>query len=401
MISGRLTDKDGNPISEAELTVTVNGETYTVKTDKDGKYKLPVNDTTVGLNNVTVKFTDKNYKPATANTSFELSKVKTKVVVDSVEGTVGEDITLVAHVYDENGNPVTGGNLVFKLNGRTLRTDGRFDTDVADPWKFKVVNGIVTFTMKADLYLRAGKNITASYSGSYMYESAKGNVAEANIRKRTAQVQVTVIPTKAKQDTDIVFTAKLRDVTKNATNTTCLTTNATLLFKINGVSLKDSNGKAEWLPVTDSVVNYVYHVPTGMGGVDEKGIKNYTVEAVYNNIMFYPDVRNSSDFHVQRSIVNINFESTTVKNNVLSVKASFTDYENEYLIGDNKICVKINGKTYQENGKTKYFTVHNGKVDLTGIKLSAGTKVKSVMLVTGDRQAYLSARATTTDIVTS
>ena len=401
VISGRLTDKDGNPISEAELTVTVNGETYTVKTDKDGKYKLPVNDTTVGLNNVTVKFTDKNYKPATANTSFELSKVKTKVVVDSVEGTVGEDITLVAHVYDENGNPVTGGNLVFKLNGRTLRTDGRFDTDVADPWKFKVVNGIVTFTMKADLYLRAGKNITASYSGSYMYESAKGNVAEANIRKRTAQVQVTVIPTKAKQDTDIVFTAKLRDVTKNATNTTCLTTNATLLFKINGVSLKDSNGKAEWLPVTDSVVNYVYHVPTGMGGVDEKGIKNYTVEAVYNNIMFYPDVRNSSDFHVQRSIVNINFESTTVKNNVLSVKASFTDYENEYLIGDNKICVKINGKTYQENGKTKYFTVHNGKVDLTGIKLSAGTKVKSVMLVTGDRQAYLSARATTTDIVTS
>ena len=86
-------------------------------------------------------------------------------------------------------------------------------------------------------------------------------------------------------------------------------------------------------------------------------------------------------------------------NDVLSINATFTDFEDNYVVGSNKVCVKINGKTYQEDGKAKYFRVKDGKVDLTGIKLASGTKVQSVMLVTGDSEAYQGARATTTDIV--
>ena len=400
-ITGKLVDEQNNPITNAPVKVTVNDKTYTVVTDEEGNYELTVPNVVEGLNKVNVNYINDEYNTQSTNTTFEASKAKTIVTVPSITGIVGEDITLTAYVTDEDGNPVTGGNLVFKLNGRTLHEDGRFDTDDANPIKFKVQNGIVTYTMKADLYLRAGKNITASYSGSYKYEAAKGNVAEANIKKRTAQVTVSVTPNPAKQNTDIVFTATLDDITRNATNATCLTTDGRVLFKLNGVSLKDAEGNANWVPATHSVVNYVYHVPTGTGGVDENGLKNYTVEAVYDNPAFYPDTKNTSVYHVDRSIVNINFIKTSVTNDVLSVKATFTDYENNYLVGNNKICVKINGKTYQENGKTKYFTVSNGKVDLTGIKLGSGTKVKSVMLVTGDRQAYLSARATTTDITTN
>ena len=400
-ITGKLVDEQNNPITNAPVKVTVNNKTYTVVTDEEGNYEITVPNVVEGLNKVNVTYINDEYNTQSTNTTFEASKAKTIVTVPSITGIVGEDITLTAYVTDEDGNPVTGGNLVFKLNGRTLREDGRFDTDDANPIKFKVQNGIVTYTMKADLYLRAGKNITASYSGSYKYEAAKGNVAEANIKKRTAQVTVSVTPNPAKQNTDIVFTATLDDITRNATNATCLTTDGRVLFKLNGVSLKDAEGNNNWVPATHSAVNYVYHVPTGTGGVDENGLKDYTVEAVYDNPAFYPDTRNTSVYHVDRSIVNINFIKTSVSNDVLSVKATFTDYENNYLVGDNKICVKINGKTYQENGKTKYFTVRDGKVDLTGIKLGSGTKVKSVMLVTGDRQAYLSARATTTDITTN
>ena len=400
-ITGTLVDEQDNPIAYTPVTITVNGKIYTVVTDENGNYELTVPEVVLGQNNVTVSLESNEYSAPSVNTSFEASKVKTIVTVPSINGIVGEDITLTAYVTDEDGNPVTGGNLVFKLNGRTLREDGRFDTDDANPIKFKVQNGIVTYTMKADLYLRAGKNITASYSGSYKYEAAKGNVAEANIKKRTAQVTVSVTPNPAKQNTDIVFTATLNDITPNATNKTCLTTDAYVLFKINGKTLKDDNNNSLRIKADHSVVNYVYHVPTGTGGVDENGLKDYTVEAVYDNPVFYPDTRNTSVYHVDRSIVNINFIKTSVSNDVLSVKATFTDYENNYLVGDNKICVKINGITYKENGETKYFTVHDGKVDITGIKLGSGTTVKSVMLVTGDRQAYLGARATTTDITTN
>jgi hypothetical protein len=399
-ISGKIVDEKGNPVQNVKVSVKVNDKVYNVTTDKDGKYKLENPEIVVGSNNVTVKAEDDKYKATTSKASFNVTKHTSKLIVDSVIGTIGEDITLVARVVDEKGNPVSGGNLVFKLNGKTLKVDGRFDSDAA-PLKLKVVDGIVKYTMKADSYLRAGKNITASYSGSYMYESAKGNVAEANIRKRTAQVKVTVTPTRAKQDSQIVLTATLKDVSPNATNKTCITTGGDVIFKVNGVTIKDVKGNVKRINATSTVVNYAYTVPTGMGGMDANGIKNYTVEAVYNNSMFYPNARNSSSFYVQRSIVVINFIKTTVKNNVLSIKANFTDYENKYLIGDNKVCVKINGKTYQENGKTKYFTVTNGKVNLSGIKLASGTKVKSVTLVTGEREAYEGARATTENITTS
>ncbi|WP_292474989.1 Ig-like domain-containing protein, partial [Methanosphaera sp.] len=401
-ITGKLTDERGNPISDSVVTITVNGEEFNVTTDSEGKYELPLTNAKNGLNNVSVTYESDIYKSATNSTNFTLTKIKTIVTVDSIVGTVGEKITLVAHVTDENGNKVSGGNLVFKINGKTLRMDGRFDTNDTDPMKFKVVDGIVTYTMNVELYLRAGKNITASYSGSYCYEEAKGNVASVGIRKRNAELTVEVVPNPAKQNSDTVFIVKLRDVTPNGTNKTCITTDAGLILKVNGITLKDEDGKKVYVKADSTTVTYTYHVPTGMAGVDNNGnIRNYTVEAVYNNSMFYPDTRNTSVFNVQRSIVNINFEDVTVKNNMLSVKGTFTDYENDLLVGNNKICVKINGITYKENNETKYFTVRNGIVDLSGIKIDSGTKVKSVTLVTGDTSAYLSARETTKDISTS
>jgi hypothetical protein len=180
--------------------------------------------------------------------------------------------------------------------------------------KFKVVDGIVTYTMYVDLYLRGAKNITASYSGSYRYEEAKSNVSSVGIRKRNAELTVEVVPSMAKQNTDIVFIIKLRDVTPNGTNKTCITTNAGLILKVNGITLKNADGTKVYVNADSTTVTYTYHVPSGMAGVDSNGnIRNYTVEAVYNNSMFYPDTRNTTVFNVQRSIVNINYEKELLK----------------------------------------------------------------------------------------
>lgn len=401
-ITGKLVDKQQKPIAYQTITITVNGETYTAVTDKEGNYNQTVPNAREGKNNVTISYKSEKYNPTSITGTFNARKLKVFLIVDSVKGIVGEDIALVAHLTDEKGNNVTGGNIVFKLNGRTLREDGRFDTNSTNPMKIHVENGLVIITIKADLYLRAGKNITASYSGSSRYESAKGNIAEANIIKRTAKLNVTTIPVTAKQNTDIVFTTTLKDVTRKATNTTCITTDAYVIFKVNGKTLKDKNAENIKVPVTSTVVNYVYHVPSATAGVDNNGnIRNYSVECVYANDLFYPDTRNKTVYHVQRSIVNINFIKTTVVNGKLKVKAKLTDYENNNLVGINKICIKINGVTYKDaKGKTIYFNVKDGNIDLSGIKLAKGTSVKSVMIVTGTRQAYLSARASTTDITT-
>ena len=398
-ITGRMTNEDGKPVKNANVGIRINGQAYYVRTDSNGNYELTVPANKTGLNNVSVSYSSCNYNPTKATTTFNVNKLKVTVKVNAIKGTVGENITLVAKVTDENGNPVTDGTLVFKLNGRSLRVDNRFDTSNASIKKFNVKNGTVTFTMKADKYLLGAVNITASYSGSGKYESKDGNVAKASINKRTATIKVSVSPSTTKQNKNITFTITLADITKNATNKTCLTTNASIILKVNGVTLKNADGSVMRIPVTSSVMKYVYYIPSGMAGVDDEGnVRNYTVEAVYDNDLFVSNVRNTSVFHVERSPVNINFKSTTVKNNVLSIKATFTDYQNNNLVGTNKICVKINGETYKVNGTTKYFNIKDGVVDLTGIKIKSGTTVESVTLVTGDRQAYESARVTTTKI---
>ena len=290
--------------------------------------------------------------------------------------------------------------MVFKLNGRTLRKDYRFDTDKADPLKINVVKGKATITIIADQYLRKGQNISASFSGTHKYDSSNSPVVKASIKLRSVKLNVTANITTAKQDTKIKFIVNIRDVTKNAKNKTALK-DGYLTFKVNGVSVKYRNGSLIKVPVKSNTVKYTWKVPRGFSGIDsQKHIKNYTITASYTNKEYTnKNKKNTTVLHVLRSKTTIKFTKTLIKNNKMSIKANILDYENKNVVGTNKVCVKINGYTYKENGKTKYFIVKNGKVNIKGIKITNPSKVKSVSLVTGERQAYLKASATTKKII--
>ncbi len=397
-ITGKLLDSDGNPITYSNITIKVNDETYIVPTDGKGKYKLVMPIKTVGENDITVTFENDKYNTVTNETTFQVNKHKTVFTVYDVMGIVGEDITLRATITDEKGNPVTGGNMVFKLNGLTLREDGRFASSDSPVKKFKVVNGVVIFTMKADYYLKGTRNLTGAYSGSYKYESTRANIAEMTIIRRSVELEVKVNPTLTREDSDIVFTVKVRDVTENSTTDAYLTKKADIIFKINDQTLKDEEGQIIKVPVTDKVVTYTYHVPRGTPGIDSTGaLRNYTVKAIYNSTYYVP-VGNTTTYNVERSPVNVNFESVSLKGNTLSIKANFTDYNNNLLVGKNNVSIKINGQTYKENNQTRYFETIDGIPDFSGITIDKGTVVKSVTVVTGERQAYLGARVTTTYI---
>ena len=316
-ITGKLLDSDGNPITYSNITIKVNDETYIVPTDGKGKYKLVMPIKTVGENDITVTFENDKYNTVTNETTFQVNKHKTVFTVYDVMGIVGEDITLRATITDEKGNPVTGGNMVFKLNGLTLREDGRFASSDSPVKKFKVVNGVVIFTMKADYYLKGTRNLTGAYSGSYKYESTRANIAEMTIIRRSVELEVKVNPTLTREDSDIVFTVKVRDVTENSTTDAYLTKKADRIFKINDQTLKDEEGQIIKVPVTDKVVTYTYHVPRGTPGIDSTGaLRNYTVKAIYNSTYYVP-VGNTTTYNVERSPVNVNFESVSLKGNTL------------------------------------------------------------------------------------
>ena len=277
--------------------------------------------------------------------------------------------------------------------------DDRFDTDIAAVHKLSVIDGIVEYTIPADLYLRNGKNISASYSGSYKYESAKSNTAIASIKLRDAKLQVTTSNNLVKQHDNITFIARIEDTAVNASNNGLINQNASVFFKINGVSIRDDGGNIIYVPVINSVATYDYSTNI-MASVDkDNNLRNYTVTAVYVNPNYYPTVRNTTYFNIEKSDVTINVTSATVNGNLLSLKATLKDYLGYNLVGENKVCVKINGVTYKENNLNKYFKISNGILDIDGIDIGDNT-IRNVEIITGERQAYNGARVTINDIVT-
>ncbi len=400
-----LDNKLENPIANATITVKNKaGETIgTGVTDEKGTVLIPLN-TLPGTENITAIFAGNN-KYAANNTTVTITtyKINTTVTVDAVNGVIGESIKLTAHIKDANNNLVSGGNLVFKLNGKTLRTDGSFNS-TAPAWKFKVNNGLVTITINADLYLRNAKNLTASYSGSYKYNEAKSDVVTAQIKKRDAKIAVTATPSKQKQYKTITFTAKLSDTTPNYKNKTMMHTGTKVLFKVNGKTIKDKNGANLLVKVnSNNTASYKYTVPQGMGGVTNDGkVRDYNVEAVLVSDIYYPDTRGTTTFNVERSPITIGISKVTVNSkNQLSVQASIKDYKNNYVIGTNNVNIKINGRSYvnAKTNKTQNFKVSGGKINLSKLQINKDIKIKSVMIVTGARQAYLGQRNETSKIV--
>lgn len=380
------------------LFETENGSKYIIKTDKNGLATLNYNYTY----NQTIKVTlldENNQTYDSANIDVKVVKNPVIVTVNPVVGVIGENIHLVAQITDMHSNRVNGGNLVFKLNGKTLRSDKRFDSS-SEALKFSVHNGTVYYTIKADLYLRNAKNLTASYSGNALYEENKSDTVTAQIKKRFAQIELTVTPEHVNHYDNLTINIKVNDKTTN--NTDYITNSSYVMIKINNRTITDSRGKVlKFYLDENNTVCYNYTIASGTGGINNEGFRRYYfVSVVFSSDNYYPDTRNSTNFTIERSNILIDISDVVIKDGYMNISANITDYKGNYVIGTNKVLIKINGVSYI-NATTKkavYYEVHDGIIELRNIMIPEDVHVKRIMLVTGERQAYYENRAETFDI---
>lgn len=409
--------------NELKFNVTLNLREIYNDTIRNGTVTVYINDTLIdtfdvinGTSNITLDTTDFDYITHLKLVYTSLSKHyqnqignvtvysirSTIITVEPINSVVGEEITLIAHITDNNNRAITGGNLVFKINGKTLRTDGKFNSE-ASPLKFKVVNGSVVYTIPAELYLRGAVNVTASYSGTYRYIQNRSNVANASVALRNATVTVTVNPNQVNQDTDINYTVKVTDTSTDCKNTTIIN-DGYVIFKLNGITINDTDNSTLLVPVNNGTATYTYHVPRGTSAVVGNGnltLRTYNVTATYINKAFNPSNNANATYNVLKSKININFANVTMNNSTktLSIKANITDYNNNLVVGTNKICVKINGNTVRDSeGNVIYYYINNGSIDLSNINITTKSKINNITIVTGDREAYTDCRSTTSKI---
>ncbi|MBE6485713.1 MAG: hypothetical protein E7Z85_02585 [Methanosphaera stadtmanae] len=311
-------------------------------------------------------------------------KVATIVTVSPASATAEDNMTLTANIKGVDGTSVNGGTVVFKINGKTISD------------KISVKNGKVTATVVAVKGFNNG-NITASYSGStnYLANSTK-TPAKATVNLREAKLTLTVTPTTQKQYETIQFTAKVTDSVTNKAPAD--NTKSYVIFKINGVTLKDSSNNVIRVKVNNGVATYNYVVPAGMAGYTaDNQVRYYNASTSF----FHPDyntpARPIAKFTVQRSPVTITTTQliANMTSKKLIIKGNIKDYKNNNVIGTSKLNVKINGVTLKINNANTV-TLENGIINLV-IDIPANVNnIKNITLVTGAKTAYEGYRTTIT-----
>jgi len=417
-IGNGLSNKNYYPADGGNVSVKLNNK---VLTDTNGKnitgivkngsitFNFIAISQLMGNNNITFNYYGNSkfssYSQTYANGLVVVKQYNTDIRISTVRGIIGEKLTLKANITDVNKNRVTNGYVIFKLNGITIKDNGKL-TGSTTNLKVYVKNGTATTNITADLNMRNAKTLTAVYSGSTTYNASRSNTATAQIALRNASIEVSSNVKTIKQGQYLTITAKIYDITTGQRNTTLAPyTDEYVYFKVNGITLKDEQGNALKVKVVNSTATTQYYIPLGLSAVtDGKTFttKNHTILAGYANKNYYPTATNTSTFQTERSNITIQFQKTIINktSHKLSLNATIKDYLQNKVIGPNKYIIKINGITIKNSDKPQYFYATNGNININNLNIPSYTTYKSIEIVTQDRLAYKSQRNMTTIIKT-
>ncbi|MDO5825918.1 MAG: hypothetical protein Q4Q22_06020, partial [Methanosphaera sp.] len=154
------------------------------------------------------------------------------------------------------------GKVTFKVNGKTLKdTNGKVIYA-------KVVGGVATienYIVPAD-WTKNGTTIEAVYTGSTQYD-----------KLTSEKTEITVTPKELTLTTENVTTTSGNTTTLTATFNDNTINTGKVIFKVNGKTLKDTNGKVIYAKVVNGQVTVNYTIPESMK------VGNYTITAVYTS----------------------------------------------------------------------------------------------------------------------
>ncbi|MBQ6443895.1 MAG: hypothetical protein IJJ11_04340 [Methanosphaera sp.] len=372
------------PLRNVEVSVIHPQKTLQLKTDNNGRINQPL-DLPAGKTRLIIKYAGNATQQAVNSTTATFTipgktnnKTNTIITVNDTKVEVGDVVTIKASVLDLDNKAVKSGVVNFKYNN-TIITDMNTKSG-----NIQVKDGLATISFKSLNHWRNSNiKLQADYleNANYNPSTTKANLAVA---LRTAQLTVTTSPLVTRMDEKITFTATLKDsVTIN---------DGVVIFKVNGLTIKDDKNNTIMVNVKNNRATLEFTIPDGWSA------RSFKLTAVYSH-RNYKRAENKTYFNLTKTQTHFNITGMTAKKNGnLTINARLLDGHNHNVLGVNTIAVKINGQTLQQNAKSVFFDIVNGTVNLS-FKLPdkyVNMTTINVMLVTGDRVAYLGSRYNTT-----
>ncbi len=298
---------------------------------EDNLVKQVTESSIINSNINTTNSTDKNIKTAT------ITKNSTQISINNKTAYSGENIQLIATVVDSNnGKYISGGTVVFKINGKTV---GYGDLN----------NGKAYYTYNTSGLTSKNYTIYVKYPGNSNYEFSETTELLTILKYNTV---VSASNKTVTYNDKIVLVATA--VNKQTGN---YITSGKVAFKINGKTVGHStlvNGKAYYTYNTSGLSVKIYNITAVLGS--SSNYNGNTSKVGYLNV---------TPIETKMTVSN----KTIWKSEYVQLVATVVDKNTSKYINSGTVVFKINGKT------VGYSKVENGKAyfDYDSTSLQAKT----------------------------
>lgn len=275
------------------------------------------------------------YNASEYATNVTVEGYNTTINIDNIESKKGEQTIIPVTVTSTDGLTVTDGTVKIIDESENILAQN------------EITDGQTT--------LQITFNKTGTQTLKVTYESTSNKF-------KTSESEITAVITSDKLDATIridpvsiikneqtIITAYVMDENGEIINT------GKVVFKINGKTIKDANGKVIYANVENGVANISTII-------DNKLLTdNVTITAIYSGTSNIQSASaETNNVTINEPEVRVELDSITAKagsNTTITVKV----YSGDNEINEGKVILKINGKTVKDNaGKVVYAQVING-----------------------------------------
>ncbi|MBE6488861.1 MAG: Ig-like domain repeat protein [Methanosphaera stadtmanae] len=255
-ITATITTQNNTPVNQGSITFTTTDYTETVQVT-NGTATITHTFTQTLNDTITATYTPENpedYNPQTNITTITITEENKELTlkIDTKTFIINQNNTITARIYQGENiqNNISGGKVVFKVNGKSLKDEN------GKVIYAKVVNGtasIENYTVP-QTWNKENITITAVYSGYKEYQSLRSQEEQITLTTPTPTLTITTINTDVQTGSTIKLQAKV-------TNGNTPITTGKIVFKINGKTLKDTNGKVIYAKVyANGTVSLDYNI---------------------------------------------------------------------------------------------------------------------------------------------
>ena len=320
-------------------------------------YTLP-SEITAGNYTVDVIFTDKYYSNSTANatTSITRSTISDVVIPDTIiktqQNTTIENITLT----DINGQPLSGkSDIEVYVDGKVVLED-------------IIVDGKVNFTLKTDTLYQGNYTITIKVKENGLY-AEKILTSNLTVINRDAIIKIKDINSPHLTEKLLINTTVV-DTDGNKLN------EGFVIFKINGKTLKDENGRTITVDVKNNTaqLNYILTSAYNAGSVN--------ISAHYRAKNYIQENQTVKTSIIKSDLDDVSIQIDTPKGENTTLNITLCDEVGKQITTNSKIAIKINGKTQNTT------TIVDGKIRLNLNTCNMKSGNHTISLIVGENRLY-------------